>query len=97
MAYTATAFTQPLVDFFRPLLRTRRHLLPFKGDPASPSDAAIASETDDIALGGLWRPAFTKAARLFQRAHLLQNGSLHLYILIILMAVLALMVFALVS
>jgi hypothetical protein len=29
--------------------------------------------------------------------HLLQNGSLHLYILIILMAVLALLVFALVS
>ena len=38
-----------------------------------------------------------KIARLFQRAHLLQNGSLHLYILIILMAVLALLVFALVS
>jgi hydrogenase-4 component B len=97
MAYTATAFTQPLVDFFRPLLRTRHHVIAFKGDPASPSDAAIATETDDLALGGLWRPVFTKIARLFQRAHLLQNGSLHLYILIILMAVLALMVFALVS
>ena len=97
IAYTATAFTQPLVDLFRPLLRTRRHVLPFKGDPASPSDAAIATETDDLALGGLWRPLFTKVARLFQRVHLLQNGSLHLYILIILMAVLALLVFALVS
>ena len=97
MAYTATAFIQPLVDIFRPLLRTRRHMLPFKGDPASPSDAAIATETDDLAIGGLWRPVFTKIARLFQRVHLLQNGSLHLYILIILMAVLALLVFALVS
>ena len=97
MAYTATAFTQPLVDFFRPLLRTRRHVVAFKGDPASPSDAAIATETGDLALGGLWRPVFTKIARLFQRAHLLQNGSLHLYILIILMAVLTLLVFALVS
>ena len=97
MDYTATAFTQPLVDLFRPLLRTRRHVLPFKGDPASPSDAAIATETDDLALSGLWRPVFTKIARLFQRVHLLQNGSLHLYILIILMAVLALLVFALVS
>jgi formate hydrogenlyase subunit 3/multisubunit Na+/H+ antiporter MnhD subunit len=97
MAYTATAFSQPLVDFFRPLLRTRHHVIAFKGDPASPSDAAIATETDDLALGGLWRPVFTKIARLFQRAHLLQNGSLHLYILIILMAVLTLLVFALVS
>lgn len=97
MAYTATAFTQPLVDLFRPLLRSRRHVLPFKGDPSSPSDAAIATETDDLALGGLWRPVFTKVARLFQRVHLLQNGSLHLYILIIILAVLALLVFALVS
>jgi hypothetical protein len=97
MAYTATAFTQPIVDLFRPLLRTRSHVVHFKGDPASPSDAAIATETDDIAIGCLWRPLFTKVARLFQRVHLLQSGSLHLYILIILIAVLALLVSALVS
>ena len=54
-------------------------------------------ETDDLALGGLWRPVFTKVARLFQRVHLLQNGSLHLYILISLLAMLALLVSALVS
>ena len=97
MAYTATAFTQPLADLFRPVLRTRRHVLPFKGDPSSPTDAAIASETDDIALGGFWRPLFTHVARVCQRVHLLQNGSLHLYILIILLAMLALLVFSLVS
>lgn len=97
MAYTAGAITQPLVDLFAPVLRTRRHVIAFTGDPAKPSDAAIASETDDLALGGFWRPVFTRVARVFQRAHLLQNGSLHLYILIILVAVLALFTFALVS
>ena len=97
MAYTASAFTQPLVDLFRPVLRSRRHVQPCKGDPASPASAAIATETDDFALGGLWRPVFSRVARLFQRVHLLQNGSLHLYILIILIAVLALLVAALVS
>lgn len=97
MAYTATAFTQPLVDLFRPILKSRRHVQPFKGDPAAPSGAAIATETDDFALGRLWRPLFSRAARLFQRVHLLQSGSLHLYILIILIAVLALLVAALVS
>lgn len=97
MAYTATAFTQPLTDLFRPILRSRRHIQPFKGDPAAPTDAAIATETDDFALGGLWRPVFSRIARIFQRVHLLQNGSLHLYILIILIAVLALLVAALVS
>ena len=97
MAYTATAFTQPLVDLFRPILKSRRHVQPFKGDPAAPSGAAIVTETDDFALGRLWRPLFSRAARLFQRVHLLQSGSLHLYILIILIAVLALLVAALVS
>ena len=97
MAYTATAFTQPLVDLFRPVLRTRRHIVPFWGDPSAPTDAAIVTETGDIALGGLWRPLFTRVARAFQRAHLLQNGSLHLYILIILLAMLALLVLSLVS
>ena len=97
MAYTATAFTQPLVNLLRPILRTRRHIIPFSGDPAAPSDAAIVAETDDLALAGLWRPLFTRIARLFQRAHLLQNGSLHLYILIILLAVLTLLITALMS
>ena len=97
MAYTATAFTQPLADLFRPLLRTRRHIGPFKGDPAAPADAAIAEETPDIALNGLWRPLFNFVARMFQLVHLLQNGSLHLYILISLLAMLALLVYALVS
>jgi formate hydrogenlyase subunit 3/multisubunit Na+/H+ antiporter MnhD subunit len=97
MAYTGTAITQPLVDFFAPFLRTRRHVCPFKGSPESPLDAAIVTETDDVAISGLWRPLFNKFARLFQRAHLLQNGSLHLYILIILIAVMSLLAFALVS
>ena len=97
MAYTATAFTQPVTDLFRPLLRSRRHVVPFKGDPSAPTDAAFAAETDDIALDGLWRPSFTFVARIFQRIHLLQNGSLHFYILIGLLAMLALLVSALVS
>ncbi len=97
MTYTATAITQPLVDFFRKFLRTRKYIIPFKGAPEDPTDAAIATETDDIALSSFWRPAFTYIARLFQRAHLLQNGSLHLYILIVILAVLTLLAFALAS
>jgi len=90
MAYTATAFTQPLVDLFAAILKPRHHLIPFKGHPATPSDAAFVTETDDRALSGFWRPVFTWFARVFQRAHLLQNGSLHLYILLVILAVLAL-------
>jgi hypothetical protein len=97
MAYTATAFTQPLADFFNFILKSRRHVMPFKLSPASPTDAAIAVETDDLAVTAFWRPLFTKIARLCQRAHLLQNGSLHLYILVGLVALILLLVFALVS
>ena len=91
MAYTGTAFTQPLVDLFAAVLKPRHHLIPFTGHPATPTDAAFVTETDDRALAGFWRPVFTWFARVFQRAHLLQNGSLHLYILLVIIAVLILL------
>jgi len=91
MAYTATAFTQPLVDLCAPILKPRHHLIPFTGHPATPTDAAFVTETDDRALAGFWRPLFRNAARLFQRAHLLQNGSLHFYIFLVILAVLVLL------
>lgn len=94
MAYTATAFTQPLVDLCASILKPRRHLIPFTGHPATPTDAALVTETDDRALAGFWRPIFTWCARLFQRAHLLQNGSLHFYIFVVILGVLALLVAA---
>ena len=97
MAYTGTAFTQPIVDLFSFLLKSRKHLIPFKGHPAAPTDAALATETDDRALAGFWRPIFTLAARIFQRAHLLQSGSLHLYILLILITVVILLIAAFAS
>jgi hypothetical protein len=97
MAYTATAFTQPIADLFRGILGPRRHLVPFRGDPAAPSDAAFATETDDRGITSVWRPVFAAVARALQRSHALQNGSLHLYILIALVAVVALLVAALAS
>lgn len=97
MAYTGTAFTQPIVDLFTWILRSRRHLIPFRGHPAAPTDAALVTETDDRALTGFWRPIFTCFARAFQRAHLLQNGSLHLYILQILLTVIILLIAAFAS
>ncbi len=97
MAYTATAFTQPLTNLFAFALSPRTHLIPFKGHPAAPTDAALVTETDDRALAGFWRPVFTFCARAFQRAHLLQSGSLHLYILLILITVVILLAVAFAS
>ena len=94
MAYTGTAFTQPLQDLFHAVLRARKHVIPFKGDQYAVADAALVTETDDRTLAAFWRPVFTFVARLFQRAHLLQSGSLHLYILLVLVALLILLVLA---
>ncbi len=54
----------------------------------------FAVQIKDRALTGFWRPIFRSVARLFQRAHLLQNGSLHLYILLILISVVILLITA---
>lgn len=87
MAWTATAMSQPLAEVFRSILRPRSHLIAFKNHPENPSDAAFATETDDLALAGMWRPLFNRFARLFQLAHFLQNGSIHFYILLMIIAV----------
>lgn len=91
MAYTATAFTQPIVGFCKAILKPRSHIVRFTGHPSSPTDAAIATETQDRTLAAFWAPLFRAVSRLFHRAHLLQNGSLHLYILIAILAVLVLL------
>lgn len=90
MAWTGTAFSQPLADTFKDVLQPRVHVVTPKGP--FPGDAAIATETDDAGLSRLWGPVFHVAARLFQRAHLLQNGSLHLYILLMIIAIVMLLV-----
>lgn len=86
MEYTGTALVQPLAEQFAGVLAPRTHVIPFRGHPSRPTDAAYATETDDRLLGW-WRRIFRRTARIFQVAHLLQNGSLHFYILIIILAV----------
>lgn len=90
MAWTGTAFSQPLADTFKDILRPRHHVITPKGP--FPGDAAVVTETDDPGLADFWSPVFRTAARVFQRIHLLQNGSLHLYILMMIIAIVALLI-----
>ncbi len=48
-------------------------------------------KNEDFVLEHVWNPVFTFFARLFQRVHILQNGSIHLYILLILISVVLLL------
>ena len=95
MAWTGTAFSQPLADTFEAILRPRVHVKHAKG--LFPGDSAIAVETDDAGVTRFWGPIFHVCARLFQRTHLLQNGSLHFYVLLMIIAVAALLIWGALS
>ena len=95
MAWTGTAFSQPLADTFGAILRPRVHMRHVKG--LFPGDSAIAVETDDAGVARFWGPIFHVCARLFQRTHLLQNGSLHFYVLLMILAVAALLIWGALS
>ena len=95
MAWTGTAFSQPLADTFKGILRPRVHTKHVKG--LFPGDSAIAVETDDAGVVRFWGPLFHVCARIFQRGHLLQNGSLHFYVLLMILAVAALLIWGALS
>lgn len=90
MAWTGTAFSQPLADTFKDVLKPRTHVV--RPPAPFPGDAAVVTETDDAGLSRFWQPVFHVLARAFQRAHLLQNGSLHLYITLMIVAIVLLLI-----
>lgn len=91
MAWTGTAFSQPLADTFRGVLKPREHIVE-KYDGLLPVESALAIETDDPGIARFFHPMFHFFARTFQRWHLLQNGSLHFYVLLMILAIVALLI-----
>lgn len=89
MEYTGTAFVQPLVDFFACFLRPKKKI--HKPDGLFPAHAEIAVATEDAADRGIWRPLFSFTVKLADRFHHLQSGYLHLYILVMVLALLAML------
>lgn len=90
MAWTGTAFSQPLADTFKAVLRPRTHVKSTKD--LFPKEEAIATETDDIVLARGWNPVFHLSARAMQLFHLFQSGSLHFYVLVMILAIAALLI-----
>ena len=92
MEYTGTAFTQPLADFFSPVLRLRKHLKKPQGE--FPSDGELEVEAEDGGVRTFWKPLSQILIRAAERCHTLQSGNLHFYIVLILMAVGGMLVYA---
>lgn len=86
MQYTATAFVQPLADLFNGILHQKKDIV--KPSALFPSDSSIDVAAPDGGSRWLWRPLFMIASGIGDRVKRLQSGLLHVYILIMVIAVL---------
>lgn len=91
MQYTGSAFIQPLVDFLKPLLGSKKKISDI--NHLFPTESSFSVETDDVILSRFWTPIFKFFTRLADKAHILQAGYLHLYILIMVIAIVAMLIY----
>ena len=89
MEYTSTALVQPLMDYFAPLLRLHRRTHPAEG--LFPEHGSVGLHTEDLANALLWRPLHRLTWHVADVVHRLQSGYLHLYVLVMVIALLALL------
>ena len=90
MQYTGSAFVQPLVYLFAPLLRPMRNILAPKG--LFPKKASYELSCRDGGEQLFWRPLMNFTVRLAIFSHRLQSGHLHLYVLLMILGLLALFI-----
>lgn len=93
MQYTASSFGATLVDLFAFALQPRQTRP--KVDGAFPAASEHATRAPDCVLERAARPAFGAAERLLQRLRVVQQGRTQLYVLYLLLAVIALFLYAL--
>lgn len=93
MQYTASSFADPIMRLFHTFLRPHRRLAPPEG--CFPAASSFASETPDVCHERMYRPAFVAVERLLARVRCFQHGRLNLYILYIVLALVALLLWKL--
>ena len=93
--YTATSFAKPARLFYEPVYRARR-VLDVEYHPGTPFPRRIAyvSAVDHALETRVYRPAHHIAIRVAQAVRRLQQGSLQLYVLYIVIAVVVLLLVA---
>ncbi len=89
MEYTATSFSRSMVDFFGFLLHPRRNIEPVKD--VFPVSASIEENIEDGGTARFWRPLFAFFNRIAEKIHLLQSGSLHFYLLVLVVTLLVML------
>jgi hydrogenase-4 component B len=92
MQYTSSSFAQMLVGMLGWALRPKVRAPRLEG--AFPSSAAFESHVPDVVLDGVVRPTFGLAERIAAWLRPIQRGSIHLYLLYILGALFALLLWS---
>lgn len=95
MEYTGTAFTQPLSDLFDPVLKIKKQLT--KPEKVFPEKASLTESVDDCGIKKFWRPLTGMLIKSADKIHYLQSGSLHFYVLVILLTVSGMLAYALIK
>lgn len=90
MQYTASSFAQPLVDLFRPVLRTRR--LHKRLRDLMPATTAFATEPHDVFRHKLYDLTFGFVVHCLSPLRRAQHGRVQLYVLYIALTLIALLV-----
>jgi hydrogenase-4 component B len=93
MQYTASSFAEPIIRLFRGFLRTRRRFLPPSG--LFPTSSSFATETPDVYRERMYRPMFSTVESLLARFRWIQHGRVNVYILYVVLALLALLIWKL--
>ena len=89
MEYTGTSFSNNIVDFFRVLLRPIRKINRPQG--IFPDEASLEESIPDGGISGFWKHIFNAAGKIADKVHFLQSGSLHFYLLVIVLALIAML------
>ena len=90
MQYSASSFAQPITDLFKMVLRTEKRLQ--LSEQYFPAAGAFKTHTLDAGFEKIYRPLFEGVKYLFARCSVLQHGSMHLYVLYIVITLLGLLV-----
>ncbi len=93
MQYTASSFIQPVVDFFKGILNTKKHVV--KITEYFPDSSYFKTETADLFSETVFRPMFKFLRQMTEKLTWLQHGKLQFYILYILFTLIALFIWKL--
>ena len=95
MEYTGSAIVQCLADLFNGFLQIRRNIDLPRG--LFPRKASFNWESPDCSERFFWAPLFLTTGKISDWVHKFQSGYLHMYILIMTAALIAMIIWAIVS